>query len=221
MSTRSHDPARDPNGFGTTLASDRNEGRRGKMFESERTRRSVVLSTSTLALGGLTALAGCSGGSGGGSDSEGGDGDDGGGTATETESEDSNGGNGNGGGSGSGGGGGTPSFDGWMSNVGNYDGVADETGSDQVTVAVGAQGNGGNFAFDPPAIRVSTGTTVVWEWTGKGAQHNVAADGGGFESDMTSEEGYTFEHTFSEAGTYKYVCTPHKTLGMKGVVVVE
>jgi halocyanin-like protein len=90
-----------------------------------------------------------------------------------------------------------------------------------VTVAVGASGNGGNFAFDPAAVRVSTGTTVVWEWTGQGAQHNVAAEGGGFESDLSSEEGYTFEHTFSETGTYKYVCTPHRTLGMKGVVVVE
>ena len=171
------------------------------MFESDTvTRRSVVLSTSTLA---LTALAGCSGGGGG---SGGGESD--GGPATETE--------GNGDSSGA-----AASFDGWMENVGNYDGVVDETGSGEVVVAVGAEGNGGAFAFDPPAVRVSTGTTVVWEWTGQGAQHNVAAEGGGFESDMSSEEGHTFEHTFSEAGTYTYVCTPHKTLGMKGVVVVE
>ncbi|AZH24559.1 halocyanin domain-containing protein [Haloplanus aerogenes] len=174
------------------------------MFESTRTRRSVVLSTSTLA---LTALAGCSGSSGGGGEDDGGSGGSGGGS-TDTESD-------------GGGSGGTPSFDGWMENVGNYDGVADETGSSEVTVAVGASGNGGNFTFDPAAIRVSTGTTIVWEWTGQGAQHNVAAEGGGFESDLSSEEGYTFEHTFSEAGTYKYVCTPHRTLGMKGAVVVE
>jgi halocyanin-like protein len=188
------------------------------MFESERcTRRSMVLSTGTLA---LTALAGCSGGGGGGSENDGGGGESesesDGGTATETES--------GGGGSDSGsdsGSGGTPSFDGWMENVGNYDGVVDETGSDEVTVAVGAEGNGGNFAFDPAAVRVSSGTTVVWEWTGQGAQHNVAAEGGGFESSMVSEEGHTFEQTFSEAGTYEYVCTPHESLGMKGVVVVE
>jgi len=179
------------------------------MFESDAvTRRSVVLSTSTLA---LTALAGCSGGGGG---SEGGS--DGGGTATETESEARTENGSDGGGSGE-----AASFDGWMENVGNYDGVADETGSGAVTVAVGAEGNGGAFAFAPPAVRVSTGTTVVWEWTGKGAQHNVAAEGGGFESDMSSEEGFTFEQTFSEAGTFEYVCTPHQTLGMKGVVVVE
>jgi halocyanin-like protein len=200
----------DSNVFGRTLASERCQDRRGKMFESERcTRRSMVLSTGTLA---LTALAGCSGGGGGGgggggSENDGGGGQSDGGTATETESSD--------------GGGGTASFDGWMENVGNYDGVVDETGSDAVTVAVGAEGNGGAYAFDPPAVRVSSGTTVVWEWTGQGAQHNVAADGGGFESDLSSEEGFTFEQTFSESGTYTYVCTPHQTLGMKGVVVVE
>ncbi|AXG11748.1 halocyanin domain-containing protein [Haloplanus rubicundus] len=181
------------------------------MFESKRcTRRSVVLSTGTLA---LTALAGCSGGGGGGSESDGGGGESqsDGGTATETESGDGGGGSG----------GGTPSFDGWMENVGNYDGVVDETGGDEVTVAVGAEGNGGAYAFGPPAVRVSSGTTVVWEWTGQGAQHNVAAESGGFESDLSAEEGFTFEHTFSESGTYTYVCTPHRTLGMKGVVVVE
>lgn len=64
-------------------------------------------------------------------------------------------------------------------------------------------------------------STVVREWTGEGAQHNVAAEGGGFESDVSSEAGFTFEHTFAEAGTSAYVCTPHRAFGMKGVVVVE
>jgi len=108
-----------------------------------------------------------------------------------------------------------------MEDVGNYDGVTDETGSSEVTVSVGAEGNGGNFAFAPSAVRVSTGTTVVWEWTGQGAQHNVAAEDADFESELSQEEGFTFEHTFEESGTYRYVCTPHRSLGMKGVVVVE
>ncbi|WP_251329502.1 halocyanin domain-containing protein [Haloplanus pelagicus] len=179
-----------------------------------RTRRSVVLSTSALALGGLTALAGCSGGSGGSGDGgSGGDGSggDGGSDGTTTEGGDTAT-EGDGGGAG---------LDDWFSNVDNYESVVDETGSDRVTVAVGAQGNGGAFAFDPPAVRVSTGTTVVWEWTGQGQQHNVAADGGGFESDLSAEEGFTFEHTFSSAGTVRYVCTPHRALGMKGAVIVE
>jgi hypothetical protein len=59
--------------------------------------------------------------------------------------------------------GGSADFDGWFSNVGNFESVADGTGNDRVTVAVGAQGNGGVSAFDPAAVRVPTGTAVVWE----------------------------------------------------------
>ncbi|AXG06639.1 halocyanin domain-containing protein [Haloplanus rubicundus] len=113
------------------------------------------------------------------------------------------------------------SFDGWMSDVGNYSEVADATGQDEVTITVGAQGNGGNFAFDPPAVQVDPGTTVVWEWNGEGGQHNVVAEEGGeFESELTAEAGFTFEQTLESEGVVKYFCQPHRALGMKGVVVV-
>jgi halocyanin-like protein len=108
-----------------------------------------------------------------------------------------------------------------MSDVGNYEGVVDATGQSEVSVTVGAAGNGGNYAFNPPAVQVDPGTTVVWEWTGEGQQHNVLAEEGGeFESELTGEAGFTFEHTFDSEGVVKYSCTPHRTLGMKGVVVV-
>jgi len=112
------------------------------------------------------------------------------------------------------------SLDSWFEGVSNYDGVVDETGNSEVTVEVGAEGNDGAFAFGPAAVRVDPGTTVVWEWTGNGGSHNVAAEDGSFESEMVGEEGHTFEQTFDEEGVYKYACTPHKPLGMKGAVVV-
>jgi halocyanin-like protein len=71
-------------------------------------------------------------------------------------------------------------------------------------------------------VAVSTGTTVVWEWTGEGGAHNVVAEDGTFDSGETvTEAGTTFEYTFEEAGTYTYVCTPHEAVGMKGAVYVE
>ena len=122
---------------------------------------------------------------------------------------------------GDGGGGGTPDFGGYLDDVGNFDGsVADATGQGEVTVGVGTEGNGGNLAFDPPAVHVDNGATVVWEWTGKGGSHNVVHEGGNFESELTAEEGFTFEQTFEEDGVYNYYCQPHKSLGMKGSVVV-
>jgi len=113
------------------------------------------------------------------------------------------------------------SFGGWMSDVGNYSEVVDKTGQSEVAITVGAQGNGGNFAFGPAAVQVDPGTKIIWEWNGEGGQHNVVAEEGGeFESELVAEAGFTFEQTFDSEGVIKYFCQPHRALGMKGVVVV-
>lgn len=184
-------------------------------WSDDATRR-TVLKTVGAGIAALT-LAGCSGGSdggstGGGSNDGGGDGDSGGDTATKPPEDTSGSGDG---GSSDGG------YGDFLSDV-DYDGSpTDKTGSSEVTVVVGAEGNGGNFAFDPVVVKVSKGTTVVWEWNGKGGSHNVFAENGDFESEIVAEEGHTFSHTFESAGAVKYSCEPHKSLGMKGVVVVE
>ena len=171
--------------------------------DSIRRRRFLGVTATAIGVG----LAGC-----GGSSAD--DSDDG-------SNGDSGGSGGDGGDAGSGGSDDSTDFGGWFENVGNFDGVVDETGQSEITVVVGAEGNGGGYAFAPPAITVDTGTTVVWEWSGTGGSHNVAAEDGSFESDLTDAEGHTFSHTFDSAGTFKYKCTPHEAMGMKGAVVVE
>lgn len=138
-----------------------------------------------------------------------------------TNNDGSNDDTGGSGGSGGGGSGGSAEFGGWFDNVANYDGVVDETGQSEVTVKGGAEGNGGGYAFDPAAIAVGADTTVVWGWTGGGGMHNVVAEDGSFESEMTDEAGHTFSHTFDAPGTFKYKCVHHESMGMKGAVVVE
>ena len=108
-------------------------------------------------------------------------------------------------------------YDGWLAGANNFESVVDQTGTETVTVTVGAPSP---YAFDPAAVQISPGTTVVWEWSGRGSSHNVVDNGGTFESDYYLEEGSTFEHTFAEPGVYKYYCTPHQTQGMLGVVEV-
>jgi halocyanin-like protein len=112
------------------------------------------------------------------------------------------------------------SFGGWMEEVDNYDSVADMTGRNEITIDVAAEGNGGHYAFEPPAVGISANTTVIWKWTGEGAAHNVIAKNGSFESELTGKEGHTFEQTFENNGTYKYNCGPHEQFGMKGVIIV-
>jgi len=92
-------------------------------------------------------------------------------------------------------------------------------GSDQVTVRVGTEANGGPYGFSPAAVHVDNGATVRFEWTGNG-EHNVLHQDGDFESDLVAEAGVNFESTFDEDGIYNYYCTPHRGLGMKGSVVV-
>ena len=110
-------------------------------------------------------------------------------------------------------------YGGWFDGVGNFDGTEDASGRSSVTVRVGTQANGGPYGFGPPAIRVDPGTTVVWEWTGEGT-HNVVEENEGYRSQLTSEQGFTFEQTFDSTGISKYYCEPHLSLGMKGAVVV-
>ncbi|MFB6297553.1 MAG: halocyanin domain-containing protein [Salinirussus sp.] len=131
------------------------------------------------------------------------------GTAAAAESE-----------GGSSGGGGKPDFGGWLDPVTNFDSTADRTGQSEATVEVGVEQGGGPYGFGPAAIHVDNGATVKWKWIGEGGQHNVVHTEGGFESDLFSEPGTHYERTFEEDGIYNYYCRPHKSLGMKGAVVV-
>ena len=165
-------------------------------------RRTFVKLAGTAAI--APAIAGCSGGEG---SSDGGNGD----TDDHGDNGASNGGDN---------GGDVPQeIDDYLSGANEYDGtLADHTGESQVTVEVGG---GGGLAFVPAAIRIDAGTTVVFEWTGEGGAHNVVDEDGGFESDLYSDAGETFEHGFEEAGNYRYYCNPHKSSGMRGGIVVE
>jgi halocyanin-like protein len=112
-------------------------------------------------------------------------------------------------------------YGGWFEDVSNYDGTTvDATGQSTVTVEVGTEGNNGNFAYSPPAVLVDPGTTVVFEWTGEGGQHNVVEDGGGYESELFQEAGVHYAVQFEGEGISKYLCSPHRSLGMKGAVAV-
>lgn len=109
-----------------------------------------------------------------------------------------------------------PDYGDWFGDVQNYEATVDETDADMVRIDVGA---GDGFQFDPPAVKISRGTTIIWEWTGSG-QHDVVHEGGSFQSARVSDPDFEFEHGFTDGGMYKYFCTPHRTIGMKGAIVV-
>lgn len=114
-------------------------------------------------------------------------------------------------------GGGPSSIEDWLSKTNNYDGtIKDQTGTKSVTVEVGPKQN--EYTFAPAAIKISPGTTVTWKWTGVG-NHNVVATDDTFKSGPP-KSGATYEYTFEKSKTYYYYCAPHRSMGMKGAVVV-
>jgi serine/threonine-protein kinase len=156
-------------------------------------RRFVQATGAAVATG---ALAGCTGNGGGNGNGN----DDGNGDAPQAPQE----------------------IDDFLSEANLYDGsIVDMTGEDEVTIMVGA-GDGG-LAFDPPAVRITSSTTVVWEWTGEGGTHNVASTEGSesdFQSEIVGEQGHTFNQSFDNTGIQLYVCQPHEAQGMKGAIEV-
>jgi amicyanin len=70
------------------------------------------------------------------------------------------------------------------------------------------------YAYSPSQIIINKGDRVVWT-NQDSVRHDVNGDG--IESPLLSK-GETFSYTFSEAGTYNYICTPHPY--MKGTIIV-
>lgn len=65
----------------------------------------------------------------------------------------------------------------------------------------------GDFAFAPQSLTVKVGSTVTW--TNKDEEpHSVVAPGGAFHS-PTMGTGGTYSFTFTEAGTFDYLCGIH------------
>ena len=76
----------------------------------------------------------------------------------------------------------------------------------------------GGRTFFPATATVSVGSTVTWTNLDAEAAHTVTSDAGFFGShDLLFNS--TFSHTFTERGTYGYVCELHPE--MFATVVVE
>lgn len=85
-------------------------------------------------------------------------------------------------------------------------------------------GTTNDFKFDPVDITVAAGTKVTWTNTGGGYHTVTGGDGVKDPSSpmqgVIAAQGDTYSATFPTAGTFKYYCEPHLSLGMVGTVTV-
>ncbi len=75
--------------------------------------------------------------------------------------------------------------------------------------------------FNPPVLQVAEGESVMFKATDRG--HNSAADEKmmpeGAEA-WKGKIGQDIEVTFDVPGVYGYYCTPHRSVGMVGLILV-
>jgi len=79
------------------------------------------------------------------------------------------------------------------------------------------------FHFRPESLNVFTGDTVTWVNHGRVPHTTTSGVNGkpdGLWASKHLSRGASFSHVFTEPGTFRYYCTPHHALGMKGVIVV-
>ena len=76
------------------------------------------------------------------------------------------------------------------------------------------------MVFSEEIVTIEPGESVTWLATDKG--HNVQLIDGpdGYDLPKKSKISKDVTITFDEPGVYVYVCTPHATMGMLGIVVV-
>ena len=73
-----------------------------------------------------------------------------------------------------------------------------------------------DFAFGPPELTVTVGSTVTWT-NQDGFAHTVDSKDDSFVSEAL-DQGTSFGHTFDAAGSYAYICGIHPS--MAGTVIV-
>ena len=78
--------------------------------------------------------------------------------------------------------------------------------------------DGNKMVYSQEIARVDVGDTITWVPTTKGHNVEMIASPNGMK--LKSKNGKKIQVTFKEPGIYYYWCTPHKGMGMIGLVVV-
>ena len=79
---------------------------------------------------------------------------------------------------------------------------------------------GNKMVYSEELAKVDVGETITWVPTDKGHNVEMIAGPDGAELPKKSKNGKEVSMTFEVPGIYYYWCTPHKGMGMIGLVVV-
>ena len=81
--------------------------------------------------------------------------------------------------------------------------------------------DGAKMVYSEDVINVKAGDTVKWLPATKGHNVEFISVPKGVEKIKKSKMNKEYSYTFEKPGIYLYQCTPHKSMGMIGLVIVE
>ena len=90
--------------------------------------------------------------------------------------------------------------------------------SDVTVEMLNKDADGNRMVYSQEIVEIAAGSTVEWVPTDKG--HNVEIIASPNDMKFKSKNGKEASVTFETPGIYYYWCTPHKGMGMIGLVVV-
>lgn len=104
-----------------------------------------------------------------------------------------------------------------------YSGEIESMSGSVVEITVGANDVGHGFSH--PAISISQGTTVRWDWSRRGLSHYIAGDPSDLPqyeySELVDDPDHSVEFEFDEPGLYLYICRVHGPIGGVGAIIVD
>lgn len=80
--------------------------------------------------------------------------------------------------------------------------------------------DGQKMVYSEDIVKVNVGDTVTWKAKSKGHNVEFISLPKGMKKIKKSKMNKDYSYTFQTAGIYLYQCTPHKSMGMIGLVVV-
>ena len=80
--------------------------------------------------------------------------------------------------------------------------------------------DGAKMVYSEDISRIEVGDTITWLPTSKGHNVEFIAGPDGWDAPKKSKNSKEVAITFDTPGIYYYWCTPHKGMGMIGLVVV-
>tara|TARA_B100001057_G_scaffold194213_1_gene195035 strand:- start:254 stop:679 length:426 start_codon:yes stop_codon:yes gene_type:complete len=94
--------------------------------------------------------------------------------------------------------------------------------AEEITVEMlNKKADGQIMVYSEEISRIEIGDTITWVPTTKGHNVEFLAGPDGWEIPKKSKVNKEYSYTFKIPGIYFYQCTPHKVMGMIGLVVVD